>query len=163
MDSNREDRSRTPRRPHRRTAPKRAARREQEAQARIAEEGTRDITVALNVMLNVNRDNGGRRIGDTRDGYPFRVYLTPAHIPQLRNIARTTYADDAAFQTAVDGAVQGYLDRQPRAPAQEDDEEDYENEIRLEDFWEYEDDEQQVGYTLDRNSVRYDVQVNNPR
>ena len=167
MDLNREERSRTPsrRRPHRRTAPKRAARREQEAQARVAADGARDITAALNVMLNRNRNSGtfGRRIEDTRDGYPFQVYLTSAHIPEFHRIAITRYADGAAFQRDVGAAVQGYLDKQPRAEAQEGGDEDYEDEIRLDDFWEYEGEQQQIGYTLDRSNVRYNVQVSYPQ
>ena len=161
-----ERRSRTPaqRRPHRRTAPKRAARRAREAEDRMRQEGNRDIVVAMHTMLNVTRANGtiGRRMADARDGYPHRVYITSAHIPELRNIARRTYQDEATFQAAIDEAVQNYLDRQPQGQGYDGDDEDYDEELQLTDFWEYDWDHDQVNYTVDRSNIRYDVQVNHP-
>ena len=130
----------------------------------MRQEGNRDIVVAMHTMLNVTRANGtiGRRMADARDGYPHRVYITSAHIPELRNIARRTYQDEATFQAAIDEAVQNYLDHQPRGQGYDDDEEDYDEELHLTDFWEYDDDHDQVNYTVDRSNIRYDVQVSHP-
>ena len=150
-------RSRTPvrRRPHRRTEPKRAARRAREAEDRMRQEGNRDIVVAMHTMLNVTRASGtlGRRMADARDGYPHRVYITSAHIPNLRNIARRTYQNEAEFQAAIDEIVQHYFDQQPRGQGYGGDEEDYDEELRLTDFWEYDDDHDQVNHTVDRSNI----------
>ena len=161
-----ETRSRTParRRPHRRTEPKRAARRAREAEDRMRQVGNRDIVVAMRTMLNVTRANGtlGRRMADARDGYPHRVYTTSAHIPELRNIARRTYQDEATIQAAIDEVAQNYLDQQPRGQGYDGDEEDYDEELHLTDFWEYDDDHDQVNHAVDRSKNRYDVQVRHP-
>lgn len=122
----RPDRSRTLawRRPHRRTAPKRAARRALEAENRMRQEGNRDLVVAMQAMLNVTRANGtvGRRMANTRDGYLHQVYITSAHRHELRNIARRTHEDEAAFREAIAEAVRHYLDQRPRGQAYGDDE-----------------------------------------
>ena len=108
----------------------------------MRQEGNRDIVVAMRTMLNVHRANGtiGRRMADARDGYPHRVYITSAHIPELRNIARRPDQDEAAFGAAVDEVVQHYLDQQPRGQGYDGDEEDYDEELHLTDSREYDDD-----------------------